>query len=183
MLPTLSEKRQVDIDASIIDPRNSELCEQHALYRGKIEAIEKGRKYTAEDVAREAITTILLCAWHVENRGMSIDLHLTPFYDPMRIDASDVAMIVTMEDRRRPALKLTSENFMFDHFMDQMRFVREQGEKIDLTGFKRIDNFHQVNKSDITAFMTKIGMGDLCTRIGADKILDDCRNNNNPYTT
>jgi hypothetical protein len=181
VLPTLSVKSQVDVDASIIDPRNPELCAQHARYRGEINAIDRGRMYTAEDVAREAVTTIMHCAWHVENRGISIDLYLTDFYDPMRIDASDAAMIVTMEDRRRPALKLTSENFMYDHFMTHMRYLREQGEKLDLTGFKRVAGFHEVYESDITDFMTKIGMGPLCTQLGAGKILADCRANYDPY--
>lgn len=183
MLPTLAQKPQVDVDASIIDPRNPVLCSKHALYRSEINAVDKGRMYTADDVAREAVVTILHCAWYVENYGVSIDLYLTNFYDPMRIDASDNGMMVTMEDRRRPALKITSENFMYDHFMTHMRYVREQGEKVDLAGFRRSSGFHQVDESDISAFMRKIRMEDLCVRLRPDKILADCRSNYNPYTS
>ncbi len=181
VLPTLAAKQQIDVDVSIIDPRNSTLCAKHAASRSQIDGIDKGRAYDAKVVALEAVTTIMHCAWHIQNSGMSIDLHLTSAYDPVRIDAGDSEMIVTVEDRRSPAFKFSSGNFMYTYLMAHMRSIRDQAEKINLGGFKRSANFQQVTGEDIEEFMEKIGMSDLCKSLGADRILADCRANYNPY--
>ena len=107
VLPTLADRPNMQISVSIIDPQDNALCVSHAEYRNSISSIDKGRRYDADTVALEVVVTIIQCAWYVANKDVSIELFLLSMFDPLRIDSSDNAMILTVEDRRRPALRIT----------------------------------------------------------------------------
>ncbi|MEX0810277.1 MAG: hypothetical protein WD044_16245 [Dongiaceae bacterium] len=183
VLPTLASRQNVDIDVSVIDPRDVDLCERHARYRNEIPGIDRGRNYTHDLVALEVLVTILHCAWHAANRDLSIDLYLSRVFDPIRIDTCDTAMILTVEDRRSPALLLTSSHFMYSHFEQHMRYTRDQGTKIDLAHFPRRLNLLEVSVADVTAFFNRTALADVCENVGADRILVAARNVTNPYET
>lgn len=181
VLPTLSLKANFHINVCIIDPTNSELCEEHANYRNSINSIDKGIKYNAENVALEVVVTIIVCAWYVSNKSVAVDLYLSSVFDPVRIDANDHAMILTVEDRRSPALKITSGHFMFEHFDLQMQFSRQQAKNISVSGLRASDTVANLKESDIEIFLNHIGMEELCKRLGSSNILEACRNVRNPY--
>ena len=181
VLPTLSNRRNMQISVSIIDPENGPLCEKHAAYRNSINSIDKGRFFDADTVALEVTVTIIHCAWHVANTNTSIELYLLSMYDPLRIDASDNAMILTVEDRRRPALRLTKTHFMYEHFDLQMQNARKQGRKIDLHGFPNRMAIGSIGDNDVKTFLSNVGMQALCSRLTASKIAKACREVSNPY--
>ncbi|MFP3978703.1 hypothetical protein [Marinobacter sp. KMM 10035] len=181
VLPTLASKANFHISVCIIDPNNRELCEEHARYRNSINSIDKGKKYDLNSVALEVVVTIIICAWYVTNKNIAIDLHLTSVFDPVRIDANDDAMIITVEDRRSPALKITNGHFMFEHFDLQMQFSRQQAKRVTLTGLKESDTVASIEEIDIDSFLESIGMKELCRTLGPANILNACRNVRNPY--
>lgn len=181
VLPTLASKANFHISACIIDPANPSLCEEHARYRNSINSIDKGMKYNAETVALEVVVTIIICAWFVTNKNIAIDLYLSSVFDPVRIDANDHAMILTVEDRRSPALKITSDHFMFEHFDLQMQFSRQQAKYIKVSGLKESNTVAALEARDVEIFLENIGMSDLCSKLGAENILAACRNVRNPY--
>ncbi|HAC88084.1 MAG TPA: hypothetical protein DCF95_09075 [Gammaproteobacteria bacterium] len=181
VLPTLASKANFHISVCIIDPTDPNLCEEHARYRNSINSIDKGKKYNAETVALEVVVTIIICAWFVRNKNIAIDLYLSTVFDPVRIDANDHAMILTVEDRRSPALKITSDHFMFEHFDLQMQFSRQQAKSINVSGLKESDTVAALEARNIEAFLEGIGMSDLCSQLGAENILAACRNVRNPY--
>lgn len=181
VLPTLASKANFHISVCIIDPTIPSLCEEHARYRNSINSIDKGKKYNAETVALEVVVTIITCAWFVTNKNIAIDLYLSTVFDPVRIDANDYAMILTVEDRRSPALKITSDHFMFEHFDLQMQFSRQQAKNIKVSGLKESDTVASLVAKDIEIFLEDIGMRDLCSKLGAENILAACRNVRNPY--
>ena len=181
VLPTLASKANFHINVCIIDPTNSVLCEEHARYRNSINSIDKGKKYNAETVALEVVVTIVICSWYVANKSIAIDLYLSSVFDPVRIDANDNAMILTVEDRRSPALKITSDHFMFEHFDLQMQFSRQQAKNIKISGLKESNTVAALEEDDIEVFLTSIGLSDICSKLGSKNILDACRNVRNPY--
>ena len=181
VLPALASKPNFHISVCIIDPTILELREEHARYRNSINSIDKGKKYDADAVAIEVLVTIIICAWYVTNKNSSIDLYLSTVFDPVRIDANDDAMMLTVEDRRSPALKITSEHFMFEHYDLQMQFSRQQARKIDISGLKESNTVAALESNEISRFLGEIGMGDICEAIGAEKILNECRSVRNPY--
>ena len=181
VLPTLASKANFHINVCIIDPTNPSLCEEHARYRNSINSIDKGKKYNAETVALEVVVTIIICAWFVTNKNIAIDLYLSSVFDPVRIDANDHAMILTVEDRRSPALKITSDHFMFQHFDLQMQFSRQQANNIKVVGLKESNTVAALEGRDIEMFLGSIGMSDLCSNLGTENILVACRNVRNPY--
>ncbi len=162
VLPTLAPKANFHISVCIIDPTISELREEHARYRNSINSIDKGKKYDADKVALEVLVTIIICAWYVENKNSSIDLYLSTVFDPVRIDTNDDAMMITVEDRRSPALKITNNHFMFEHYDLQMQFSRQQARNLDISGLRESNTVAALNADDVSNFLYSIGMKDLC---------------------
>ena len=181
VLPTLADRPNMQISVSIIDPLDHALCERHANYRNSINSIDRGRRYDADAVALEVIVTIIHCAWYVANKDVTMGLFLLSMFDPLRIDSSDNAMVLTVEDRRRPALKVTREHFMYHHFDLQMLFERQQGRELPLRGFPNCATISSIQESDVEAFLGSVGMQDLCETLTAEEIVKACRESRNPY--
>lgn len=181
VLPSLANKQNSHVSACIIDPNSRELCEKHALYRNKINSINKGKKYDADTVALQVLVTIVICAWYSINRRVTIELYLSPSFDPVRIDSNDDAMILTVENKSSPALKITKSHFIYQHFEMSMEFTREQGRKVHLGGVGYGIELSELKQEDIIAALHKAEMTDLCQKISPEKILQACLESENPY--
>ncbi|PLW83646.1 hypothetical protein CWI75_04665 [Kineobactrum sediminis] len=181
VLPTLAGRQNCHISVCVIDPRNRVLCEKHAQYRGQINSIDKGKKYNTDSVALEVLVTIVICAWYSVNHRVHVDLYLSASFDPVRIDSNDEAMILTVEDRRSPALMVKKSHFTYEHFETSMEFARNQGDQVSLQGVRSGIGLAQLEEQDVTAVLTNSGMGDLCKHITPEVILQACRESKNPY--
>ncbi|ALU58411.1 hypothetical protein ACA40_00470 [Pseudomonas syringae pv. lapsa] len=181
VLPTLCARQNIHVTACLIDPADSDLCEAHAEYRAGINAIDKGTKYTADLVAAEVAVTIVIASWYATKRNMTIEIYLSKSFDPIRIDSNDEAMILTVEDRRSPALKISRKHFTSEHFELQMRTAKDQSKKINLEGMRKNIQIGEIQEPDVIAVMNNAGLADLCTRLGAGYLLEACIKSKNPY--
>lgn len=181
VLPTLATRQNCHISACVIDPRNRELCEKHAHYRGQINSIDKGKTYDENAVALEVLVTIVICAWYSANSRAVVELYLSASFDPVRIDSNDEAMILTVEDRRSPALMVKESHFTYEHFETSMEFARNQGTQVTLQWVRRGIELAQIEEEDVISVLTNAGMQELCTRITPAAILQACRASRNPY--
>jgi|GEM_PF-1754542 hypothetical protein len=181
VLPTLANRQNCQISACVIDPNNQVLCEKHALYRSRINAIEKGKQYDSDTVAIQILVTVVICSWYSKNRRVKIDLYLSASFDPVRIDSNDEAMIITVEDRRQPALKINRDHFIYEHFETSMEFARDQGAKVNLDGMRHGIEFAEIEERDVCNVLDRAGMLDLCNKITPQIILQACRESKNPY--
>jgi hypothetical protein len=181
VLPALSTRQNIHVIACLIDPNDSDLCETHAEYRAGINAIDKGTKYNADIVATEVVVTIIIASWYATNKNMTIEVYLSKSFDPIRIDSNDNAMILTVEDRRSPALKIPKNHFTFDHFELQMRTAKDQSRKVDLSGMRKNIQLAEIQEADIISVMSYAGLTTLCSRLGVTNILTACKQSKNPY--
>lgn len=181
VLPTLANRQNCHISACVIDPKNRTLCEKHAEYRSQINSIDKGKQYDADAVALQVLATIVICSWYATNRRVKVELFLSASFDPVRIDSNDDAMIITVEDRRSPALKVTRNHFIYEHFETSMEFARNQGSKVNLDGMRRGIELAEVNEEDVYNVLHKAGMSNLCKKITPETIMQACRESKNPY--
>jgi hypothetical protein len=181
VLPTLADRQNCHISACVIDPNNKALCEKHAHYRSQINSIDKGKRYDADSVAVQVLVTVIICAWYATNRRATVELFLSASFDPVRIDSNDEAMILTVEDRRRPALKVTRDHFIYEHFETSMEFARNQGSRVNLDGMRRDIELAQIDEQDVSKVLESAGMGELCRRMTPATIVQACRESRNPY--
>lgn len=181
VLPTLASKTNVQVLACLIDPANQELCARHAEYRGNINAIDKGKKYDSATVSLEVMVTIVIAAWYARNKGMDISIFLSGKFDPIRIDGSDEAMILTVEDRRSPALKITQKHFTANHFNLQMQTARDQARKINLGGMRHGIQLAEIDSNDVESVLATADLGESCKKITAQAIAAACITSKNPY--
>lgn len=180
VLPYLAKRRSGQVYACIIDPSDTDLCHRHARFRSEIPAIDGSRDFTPEEVACKALVTILLCASYSVRTRLQIDLWLLKTFSPIRVDSTDDGMLITVEDRRSPALRISRDNFLFDHFMMHMFYNRQQGRKLDLRGFpdKPLDT---LDTSELVEFISSVGLGNVLELTSADTILDALKKDENPY--
>lgn len=181
VLPTLASKNNVQVKACLIDPANKDLCATHAEYRGNINAIDKGKKYDSAAVSLEVMVTIVIAAWYARNKGMDISIYLSGKFDPIRIDGNDEAMILTVEDRRSPALMITQKHFTANHFNLQMQTARDQARKIDLGGMRHGIQLAEIEPKDVANVLSKAGLDEICKQITAQAITAACKSSRNPY--
>jgi hypothetical protein len=181
VLPTLASKNNVQILACLIDPANQDLCEKHAEYRGRINGIDKGRTYNHTIVALEVMVTIVIAAWYTKNKKMDISIFLSSKFDPIRIDGSDEAMILTVEDRRSPALMITQKHFTANHFDMQMQTARDQARKIELNGMRSGIELAQIESQDVINVLAIAGLSEICEKITPKLIVNTCKASRNPY--
>jgi len=181
VLPALASKTNVQVLVCLIDPANQELCARHAEYRGNINAIDKGKKYDSATVSLEVMVTIVIAAWYVRNKGMDINIFLSRKFDPIRIDGSDEAMILTVEDRRSPALMITQKHFTANHFNLQMQTARDQARKINLGGMRHGIQLAEIDLNDVESVLATAGLGDICKQVTAQVIATACKTSKNPY--
>lgn len=181
VLPTLASKTNVQVLACVIDPANEELCREHAAYRGRINGVDKGRKYDSATVSLEVMVTIVIAAWYAENCGMEISIYLSKKFDPIRIDGNDEAMILTVEDRRKPALMITKKHFTTDHFDLQMITARGQARKIELKGMRSGIQLAEISTADVENVLKNADLEDICNLITAERISEACKSLKNPY--
>ncbi|MGE8518263.1 MAG: hypothetical protein ACN6OM_16735 [Alcaligenes nematophilus] len=181
VLPTLASRPNVHITACLIDPSDKTLCEKHAEYRSSINAIDKGRRYNAASVSLEVVVTIVMAAWYVRNRGMEIDIYLSRKFDPIRIDGNDDAMILTVEDRRSPALKITQKHFTASHFNLQMQTARTQARKIELKGMRGDIQLAEIQPQDVISVLESSGLQGIFEAVSPSEIATACITSTNPY--
>lgn len=181
VLPTLASKTNVQVLVCLIDPANQDLCTRHAEYRGSINAIDKGKKYDSAAVSLEVMVTIVIAAWYARNKGMDISIFLSGKFDPIRIDGSDEAMILTVEDRRSPALMITQKHFTANHFNLQMQTARDQARKINLSGMRHGIQLAEIDSNDVASVLIAAGLEDICKKVTAQAITTACKSSNNPY--
>ena len=181
VLPSLAYKANVQVLVCIIDPENKKLCEQHAEYRGKINAIDKGKRYDAAEVSLQVVVTIVIASWYARNRGMDISIFLSGKFEPIRIDSNDAAMILTVEDRRSPALMITQKHFTANHFNLQMQTARDQSRKIELGGMRNGIQLAEIEIRDVENVLGKAGLAEICQEITPQVILNACNASKNPY--
>lgn len=177
VLPTLN--RGASVVVCIIDPSDRSLCEKHAGYRSRINSIDKGVRYTADSVALQVLVTIIICGWYKSNKGVDIRVYLTRTYDPVRIDANQSTMIVTVEDRRSPALKLIKGHFMFEHFSLQMHTARDQGRALSLPEM-RVCGITDISARDVELALKGTGLDGL-VGFSYEEVAASCRQIENPY--
>lgn len=181
VLPTLSGRQNSHVSACIIDPCDVELCRKHADYRASINGIDKGRKYNENVVSIEVIVTVVIAAWYVTNRNLTVDMYLNRNFDPIRIDSNDNCMILTVEDRRSPALKIANTHFTYHHFELQMLSARQQSRKIVLGGVRKGIELAEISTDDVRAVVEHAELREVLDRINDEEILKACLRSRNPY--
>ena len=181
VLPTLASKTNVQVLVCLIDPANQDLCARHAEYRSNINAIDKGRKYDSVSVSLEVMVTIVIAAWYARNKSMDIGIFLSSKFDPIRIDGNDEAIILTVEDRRSPALMITHKHFTASHFNLQMQTARDQARKIELGGMRHGIQLAEIEPQDVENVLAKAGLQDICKKITPQAITSACKSSRNPY--
>lgn len=181
VLPTLSVRAQrLNVIALVIDPSIKDLCERHASYRGRINSIDKGASHTPETVALQVLVTIVICAWYKTVKAMDIRVFLTKTYDPVRIDSNGSSMIVTVEDRRNPALKVKSGHFMFEHFDMQISSAQDQGREVEIRGMS-ICELSAISEKDVESVLSSAKLIDLLSYIPVAEVVKACKESKNPY--
>ena len=121
----IKNRREVTIEAILLDFRNYDICEKYASYRGSASFDRKlwDRRY----VQTAILATIFKLIQAVEAHPslIRLNLFLSTRLSTFRIDASHEQLIITREDPKDPALRYRSSDKDFSAFMNEFNWTRD----------------------------------------------------------
>lgn len=181
VLSTLSSKPTAQVFANILDPMDQTVRQRHAQYRRMIKRVDAGSEVNERSILVDAIVTIVACAWYTSATNVSIHLRLHSAFSPVRIDAGDSRMFLTVEDRREPALEIGRNHFMYSNFRQQIDFMKLQGREVSLQGFPVVATMAALSADQLRAYLSSIGFAELLSDDVVNDVLAGVKGIANPY--
>lgn len=172
-----------EVIAVILDPTNSELCENHANYRrSTASSLQDKSKWDAEKVRTELCATILTTlAYQIEEPMLRISLYLCSHYSAFRIDLSTEYVIITKEDRNAPAIICPNNTHFYRSYKDEILLSSQQSKKVQTL---RMTDFHldSIDGEKVSAALAQLGLKDSeMTQDFFNKVATICKEKINPY--
>ncbi len=139
-LPRLAEAARVagigrDVTICILNPKNSSLCSEYAIYRRSLKSRNSGTTWTQQVVQEEIIATaIVAMKFIVTEPLLRIRVFFIDNFSAFRLDIADEYVVVTKEDREASALKADSGTYFYDSYKDDVRLTERQGRELKCCG-------------------------------------------------
>jgi hypothetical protein len=161
-LPTLVKQARKSgtrrkIRIMLIDPDNEKLCLSYALYRNGVRSSKGESPLTADLVRDQILATILTAAKvSISESLLDVELFVLPSWSVMRIDLSDLYMVMTSEDPGEPGLRADNRTHFYDTYSKDLDLQSKQGR-----GLPQLDSFSQIaihEPEDLIDLMNRLGL-------------------------
>lgn len=130
------------IKICLLDPMNTNVCQQYSKYRRSLKSTEKKKELwqenkVIEQIVATAISAILL---KINEPIIDIELYFTNYFSTFRFDISDKYIIITKEDPEATALRADSETYFYDSYKYDFKILEEQCRKVDFDTIEHDSN-------------------------------------------
>lgn len=124
VLPALAKFRDRDVpyQALILSPFDAALCGRYAEYRSRSREPEK---VDGESVQRDLLSFIYAAAVWARTSRIVPEIGLITTYSPLRVDGSADAMVVTVADKSRAALRAEADGWYFVSLKDEFNLHKQ----------------------------------------------------------
>jgi hypothetical protein len=167
-LPRLAEAARVagigrDITICILNPMNSSLCSEYAIYRRSLKSRNSGTTWTRQVVQEEIIATAITAMKFIFTEPLlRIRVFFIDNFSAFRLDIADEYVVVTKEDSEASALKADAGTYFYDSYKDDVRLTERQGRELKCCGKLEF-------KGDISDALLREAI--LCANIADDSLL------------
>ncbi|MCP8463222.1 hypothetical protein NK553_04595 [Pseudomonas sp. ZM23] len=126
-----SSSTSKSVEAIILNPENTLLCERHARYRSGTLRGEREGNWTTERVKQELLATVLISKRVASTATLlDVDIYVVDHFSSFRVDLAETCAIETREDPTAPALKCDSGSYYYTALNNEYRLLREQSRPI-----------------------------------------------------
>ena len=132
-LPILAERRDRDLPFStvLLDPRQFDLCEKYARYRRQSSA-QPIAESNSKEIQRAILGLIFALGWYQTHRRVRASIALTGHFSPIRLDASQARVMLTVADLDLPALRAEATSWLYRSLLDDFRADFSVGGRLSL---------------------------------------------------
>lgn len=173
-----------DIRLSLINPKNTDLCKEYAIYRKSLKSANVSDPWDYKKVRNEAVATIIsaLITKHDEPL-LRIEIYLLEHFSAFRLDISDDYVVITKEDKEASALRADKGTYFYDSYIDEVRLHERQAKKVIVDDTVECLIRETFNKEDLKKFIKHINLLDdtEISTLDLDKITTAIKKPVNPY--
>lgn len=127
------ENFRLEITAVILNPTCISACNHMMHYRNSIENVDD-KVWNIKDIQKELCVTVLKFGnfFYKSNRHQ-FKLYISDFFETRRFDASEFAVIETVEDRKAPAFQINESHYSYNVYIQEMNYRIEQAKQLDFS--------------------------------------------------
>jgi hypothetical protein len=122
VLPRLAKikDRNVAYRAQVLNPFDDDLCQKYAEYRSsQRRGTRKPHDARGEKVQLDLMAFLFALSWFQTTARLRPSITLLQTFSPLRIDASDKALVVTVANHAEPGLRATSHSWYYKSLLDE----------------------------------------------------------------
>lgn len=172
-----------DIRIILLDPADSDTCEEYANYRRSLKSASSSEPWTKEKVQEEVIATVLTALqFKYKEPLLTINIHLASTFSAFRLDISDSYVIVTKEDKEAAGLRADSGTYFYNSYKDETRLVERQSKKVQFD--QPVDINQKTSVEELKKIIIDVGLLETkeVSRISLDNILNFINDPKEPYS-
>lgn len=173
-----------DIRLSLINPKNTNLCKEYAIYRKSLKSASSTDSWDYKKVRNEVVATIIsaLITKHDEPL-LRIEIYLLEHFSAFRLDISDDYVVITKEDKEASALRADKGTYFYDSYIDEVRLHERQAKKVIVDDSIECLQRESFDENALKKFIKDINLLDdnEINTLDLAKITTSIKNPVNPY--
>lgn len=153
VLPTLANKNRVlrkNYSAYIPSPFDAKLCKDYATYRNKTRNDSPKNMQSIQD---ELLSFILSSFLWSKSADMEVQIYLTRSFSPIRIDAGDSNLFVTVPSRSSEAISIPKNHWYAENILAEMN--QKSKVKLHFPDYS-FDDQKQITEDEINSFFDEL---------------------------
>jgi len=188
-IPSMAESARAqsigrDIRLSLINPKNTDLCKEYAIYRKSLKSASDTDPWDYKKVRNEVVATIVsaLITKHDEPL-LRIEIYLLEHFSAFRLDISDDYVVITKEDREASGLRADKGTYFYDSYIDEVRLHERQATNVIVTDSVECLIRESFDNDALKKFIKDINLLDdnEISTLNLAKITSSIKNPKNPY--
>ncbi|MFC1560571.1 hypothetical protein ACFL3W_01355 [Pseudomonadota bacterium] len=119
-----------DIRLTVLNPGNSNVCSEYAIYRKSLRSSEKD--YWSTTKVQELVLATIVSALRLRHNEplLRIDIFLIDHFSAFRLDISDQYVVITKEDAKAAGLRADKGSYFYDSYIDDVRLSERQSKEV-----------------------------------------------------
>lgn len=177
-----SNNRHIRINLGIINPNDSNICNDYARYRQNLNSAKSNYfSWDSNNVKLEILATIIILAIYKSNNDLlDIDLRLKNSFSTLRLDINDNEIFITKEDKREASIYAKKDSFIYRTYLEDFNQSFKFQSKVDLQLNKNY-NVKKITSDQILEIMKEIKLLNLIEKVNIEILVQKIKKNDNPY--
>lgn len=174
--------KSIEIIGIILNPNNPKLCTEYAKYRNTVQNFDYNTEWTCTKVKEELFATIIISLlYHQKQSLVNIELYVTDYFSPTRIDIASKSALLTKIDRNAPATQVSRDTYFYQSYEHEIVISKIQAEKVQYLK-KDYPSINKLIKEDVIEILKECGKYDESLDIESyQNVLKLIKEKNNPY--